>query len=263
MDAGNPLVAAAGPVLVTRPAQEAGRWVQALRALGVDARALPLIDIAPPPETGPLEAARASLAGYRIVMFVSANAVQGLFAPGLAWPAGTRAWATGPGTRAVLARAGVPAAQVDAPADDAPQFDSEALWHLVRGQAGPGARALIVRGGDAKGQVAGRPWLAERLVEAGTTVHTVVAYVRRPPAWDAEQRALAEAAAAGAGWWLLSSSEAVENLKDLLPAAGFDGARALCTHPRIAQAAREAGFGVVAQTRPVVESVAGFLQSGA
>ncbi|MFD0667680.1 uroporphyrinogen-III synthase [Ramlibacter sp. GCM10027632] len=250
-------------MLVTRPAQDAGRWVAALQAQGLPARALPLIEIAPPPDAAPLADARAALPGYAIAMFVSANAVQGLLGDRVAWPAGTRAWATGPGTRAALLAAGVPAAQVDAPAGDAAQFDSETLWQQVRGQATRGTRALVVRGGDAEGQATGRPWLAGQLADAGARVDTVVAYVRRMPAWDHAQRALAREAVRGAGWWLFSSSEAVGNLRQLLPGESFGAGRALCTHPRIAQAAQEAGFGVVAQTRPVVESVAGFLQSNA
>ncbi len=196
-------------------------------------------------------------------MFVSANAVQGLLTPSVAWPAGSRAWATGPGTRAALRAAGVPPDQIDSPGDDAAQFDSETLWHQVRAQAQPGTRALLVRGGVAAGHAAGRSWLAEQLVAAGAQVDTVVAYVRRTPSWDAGELALARAAAAGAGWWLFSSSEAVGNLRTLLPGVALGAARALCTHPRIEQAARDAGFGVVAQTRPVIESVAGFLQSHA
>jgi uroporphyrinogen-III synthase len=248
------------PLLVTRPAREAARWVEALRVRGIDAHALPLIAIGPAPDAPALARARARIAGMRAVMFVSANAVEGLLeGPGAGpWPAATRAWATGPGTRAALDARGVPAGCVDAPPDDAGQFDSEALWVQVSGQVRPGDRVLVVRGGNARGEAEGRDWLAARLSAAGAQVETVVAYVRRLPAWGEEQRRLAGLPGA---WWLFSSSEALANLGAVAPGFGFAGARAICTHPRIAAAAQRAGFGRIETLRPQVEAVAAFLQS--
>ena len=49
-------------VIVTRPASEAGRWVDALRKRGFDARSLPLMGIAPVADPGALQAAWRSLA---------------------------------------------------------------------------------------------------------------------------------------------------------------------------------------------------------
>ncbi len=253
-------------LLVTRPAREAARWVHDLQALGIEARALPLIDIGPAPDAAAVADARRGLASFRAVMFVSANAVEGLlgatdaaaFAP---WPAGSqgpRAWATGPGTRQALRAAGVPPGLIDAPAAEAAQFDSEALWARVHKQVSPGVRVLIVRGGDARGRPAGRNWLAGELATAGARVETLVAYVRRPPAWTEAQRT---AAVSPGAWWLLSSSEAVANLSAVLPGYDAAGARALCTHPRIADAARAAGFGRVETVQPLLTSVAAFLQS--
>lgn len=248
-------------ILVTRPAREAHSWVRMLEARGLQAQALPLIDIAPAPDARALEQARDRLAGFQAVMFVSANAVDGFLGDHLAWPPGPRCWATGPGTRDALLRGGVPAPQVDAPAADAMQFDSERLWEQVRGQARPGVRVLIVRGGDAQGQLAGRPWLAGQLAGAGVAVEQVVSYVRRLPSLDAAQQAFARSAAKGQGWWLFSSSEALDNLQQLLPGQDWSAARALCTHPRIAHAARAMGFGTVAEARPSLDDVAAFLQS--
>jgi len=252
----------ATPVLVTRPEREADRWVEALRLKGLPAHALPLIAIAPAPDPRALEALREGLSVYRAVMFVSANAVHGLLAPSpSAWPAGTRAWATGPGTRQALLACGVPHALVDAPGPDAAQFDSEALWHEVGDALVPGDRILIVRGGDASGQPAGRDWLASRLEAAGARVDVVVAYVRGLPRWNAAQRDLALLGAGGRAWWIFSSSEGVDNLARLMPGQDWSAARSVCTHARIAQSARAAGFGVVAQSRPALEEVAAFLQS--
>jgi len=67
-----------------------------------------------------------------------------------------------------------------------------------------------------------------------------------------QQRALA--ASIDGSVWLLSSSEAIDNLVAL---GGIDlsCARAVVTHPRIAKAARAAGWGVVLESRPQLEDI--------
>ncbi|MFT4194032.1 uroporphyrinogen-III synthase [Ottowia sp.] len=258
-------------LIVTRPAAEAARWVDELQARGIDAQALPLIEIVPEPFAGPLAAAREGLHGYDAAMFVSANAAHGFFKEKVP-PApvqkalaaiDTRAWSTGPGTtRAVLA-AGWPPERLDAPPPDSKQFDSEALWARVQDQIHPGLRVLIVRGGDAQGRLAGRHWLAGQLRAAGAVVDQVIAYRRRAPVLDAAQRALAEAASQGGSRWLFSSSEAVANLRAALPAQDWSAAAALATHPRIAEAARAAGFGRVRDVPPSLDAVVASIESGA
>ena len=98
-------------VLVTRPAEQAGPWVERLRERGIVAEALPLIEIAPPADASALRSAWAGLAACRLVVFVSANAVLHFFAErpaGLAWPEGVDAGAPGSGTADALREAGVP-----------------------------------------------------------------------------------------------------------------------------------------------------------
>ena len=241
-------------VIVTRPAAEAAQWVQDLGSHGFDAVALPLIEIAAPADPAPLQRAWARIDSYRAAMFVSANAVRGFFGakmPGTAFS--PRAWATGAGTRDALLAAGVAPAQVDSPAPDSAQFDSESLWQVVQQQCHTDCRVLLVRGGE------GRDWLEQRLLERGVAVETVMAYSRRSPHWGDAQRALA--AAASAETWLFSSSEAIANLRSLAPGIHWQAARAVATHPRIAQAAREAGFGVVCESRPPRDDVIAALES--
>ena len=237
-------------VLVTRPAQEAQRWTEALRARGLQAQALPLIEIVPAPDPLALRQTGQTLAEQAAVMFVSANAVRHFMAaqaaqlaPG-AWP---QAWGTGPGTEAALREAGWPAPQIRCPDAEAEQFDSEALWTRVADEVRrwAGRSVLIVRGADAQGQLAGRDWLAQRLTDAGLRVSQCVAYVRRAPQLDAAQLALARAALHDGSWWLFSSSEAALNLAQCLPGAPGPDARALATHPRIAQRLRTQGWGRV------------------
>lgn len=253
-------------VVVTRPAADAARWVADLQARGCAALALPLIDIAPV-DSGDarraLERAAVDLARgqYAAAMFSSGNAVTHFFANrGLPWPDATRAWAPGPGTARALREAGVPSAGIDAPADDAAQFDSEHLWALTASQIGPGTRVLCVRGGDAQGAPRGRDWLAARVRSAGGVWSDVVAYRRLPPAWTPAQRAEADGSAR-TDLWLFSSSEAVANLRHLMPERAWQDARALTTHPRIAQAAREAGFGSVTLSQPTLDALVASIES--
>jgi uroporphyrinogen-III synthase len=251
-------------VLVTRPETEAQRWARELREHGIDAVALPLIEIAPPNDASSVRDAWKLLPQMRAVMFVSGNAVRHLFAQAAAqvrWPAQVRAWATGNGTRVALLDAGVEASVIDSPGEAALQFDSETLWQQVGGQITPMDRVLIVRGADAGGVDASRDWLASQLAAAGARVDIVVAYVRQSPALDAAQSALAREACADGSVWLFSSSQAIANLLSLVPHQDWTQARAVATHPRIAHAAREAGFGVVCESRPAMDAVVTALKS--
>lgn len=249
-------------VLVTRPAGQAGEWVGALRAAGIEAEALPLIGIEPPADRAPVREAWAAVATFQLVMFVSPNAAAHFFAlqpPDRDWPAGVLAGSPGPGTTAALKRLGVPAAAIVEPPSDAAQFDSESLWQVIGDLPWQGSRVLIVRG------TSGRDWLAARLAERGATLSFVAAYQRAAPRLDGAgaailARALAEPAQ---HLWFFSSSEAIDHLDALAPGTDWSTARALATHPRIAERARQAGFGRVVEARPALPAVVGCIQSQA
>ncbi len=247
-------------VIVTRPAAQAAAWVADLRAAGVDAVALPLIDIAPPADPAPVAQAWRTLPGTSLAMFVSANAVAQFFAAAPArppaWPDGVRAGATGPGTSAALRAAGVPAGLLVQPPADAPSFDSEALWALLEGEDWRGRRVLVVRGED------GRDWLADMLSGHGAELRFVAAYSRRPPRLDEAGAALLAVAHAQPQThaWLFSSSEALGHLRGLLPGADWSASRAAASHPRIAQAARDAGFAQVVVLPPRLDAVVAWAQ---
>ncbi|MEX8191762.1 uroporphyrinogen-III synthase [Comamonas guangdongensis] len=267
-------------VLVTRPLHDAQPWVQALQARGIAAQALPLLAIGPCTDAASqraLAAARRNAqtpAHYRAVMFVSGNAVQHFFAAAFdacaLLAAGTRAWTPGPGTERTLLAAGVPQAQIDGPAPDAAQFESESLWQNVHAQIHPGDRVLIVRGASPapasvaptiSTQGAGRDWLAARLREAGAEVELLAVYERQLPQWTPQQLELARQAASDGSLWLFSSSEAVANLQQILPTQDWRHGRALTTHERIAGKALAAGFGTVLQSRPLQDEVLASIES--
>lgn len=262
-------------IIVTRPEPDASRWVAALRERGHDALGFPLITIAPPLDTAAVAQARAQWQRWQAVMFVSSQAVNAFFKPN--WPlalantaqpainigvnASMRWWATGPGTRHAVLDAGAAPAQIDAPQGDAAQFDSEALWQLVAPQVVPGYRVLLVRGGNAAGDPDGRDWLAQQLRARGAQVDTLVAYRRCLPTPDATL--LAQAAVQPA-LWLFSSSQAVAHWQSLFAVAPANSplqVHALTTHPRIAQAARAAGFAVVYESRPTLSDVITAIES--
>ena len=257
--------AAAATVLVVRPRAQADAWVGELAALGVPARALPLIEIVPAPDPAGVEAAFARVEasdGEPVLAFVSPNAASGFFeavalargtpAHALAWPAHAWAAATGPGTVAALRECGVPADRIAAPAADAAQFDSEALWAAIAGWPWARRPVWLVRGNG------GRDWLGQQLRDAGADVHVVQSYGRAAPTLsDAERALLAEALAQPVRWiWMFSSSEAIDHLQALAPDAHWSAGRALASHPRIAERARALGFGAVTIVSPTALSVA-------
>ena len=250
-------------VIVTRPAAQAADWVRRLEAEQIDAVALPLIGVAPAGDAAAVEAAWATLATQRLVVFVSPNAVEHFFAvrpAGMRWPTGVLAGSPGPGTTRALLDLSVPAAQTVAPAADAAQFDSESLWRQLTAQDWQGACVLIVRGDG------GRDWLGQTLRGRGAQVTHVAVYRREAPMFDAAQHARLAAALhePAAHLWYFSSSEAIDHLERL--SAPFEPlrwaeARALATHPRIAERARQLGIARVTECRPPLEAVVACIQS--
>jgi uroporphyrinogen-III synthase len=246
-------------IIVTRPRAQADALVAGLRAGGLDAVALPLIDIAAVPDPQALQQAWRDLPPLALTMFVSANAVHHfmrLRPPGSAWPAHVLAGSTGPGTSAALREAGVPQAALIEPPGEV--FDSEALWERLRLRDWQGRRVLVVRGEG------GRDWLAEQLARAGARVDFVAAYRRVLPPLDEQARALLDAALAQPlqHLWLFSSSQAVGNLARLVPGAGWAGSTAVAPHPRIVAALQRLGFGQVCLAAVNAEALAAVAREG-
>lgn len=186
--------------------------------------------------------------------------------------------APGPGTARRLLASGVPAVQIDTPPLDAAQFDSQSLWEVIGQRPWAGQRVLIVRGQSsaaAEGETAqgeasvGRDWLARRWLDSGATVDFVCVYMRRAPHFDSAALARIQRSQHDGSVWLFSSSEALSHLPSHLPnqspistSADWSQARAIATHPRIAQAAREAGWGVVIESRPALGDIVASIESG-
>lgn len=284
---GDPTRVVENRVIVTRPARECQHWVEQLQRSGFAAEALPLIEIGPaadPLDVQALLNAWDTLDTYTACLFVSGNAVSHFFKKNqppaqvkpaqeaiknvareaaASLPPQLRFMAPGPGTAAALLAAGVPASQIDGPALDAAQFDSQALWATIGATRDwQGRRVLIVRGQTISGQggesanaaAPGRDWIARQWRAAGAMVDFLPVYVRRAPQLSTAMQQRALAARSDGSVWLLSSSEAVDNLV-AMGCIDLSRARAVATHPRIAEAARAAGWGVVLESRPQLEDI--------
>lgn len=264
-------------VIVTRPAKQAQRWVQSLQQAGYEAHSLPLIEIASadsPQDALLFEQTWQQGAGWQALMFVSSNAVEhffrlkGQFAPVFIDSVAInnianevpspRFWATGPGTVSALLAHGVAAQHMDAPTERAVSFDSEALWSVIQPQLEPGLQVLLIRGRDVGKPDSSRDWLAQRLLASGVVVKSLVVYERRAPHLSEEQQAQAQDWLRDGSVWLWSSSQALLHLP---PACDASKAVCICTHERIAQAAKQRGFAVVLTSRPTVQDVLASIES--
>ena len=214
-------------LVVTRPEDDARALVDALRARGRDVVLLPVLAIRPADDEAALVRAMADVPDYRLVVFVSPNAIRhGLARRPAPWPERTAIGVMGPGSVEALAVHGLlaPAYRIVAPAgaDRAGgdgDFDSEALYRALEAAIGIGpgfgGRVLLVRGQG------GRGWLADRLRSMNIAVDEVEAYRRVRP------RASAEAASRLRGLFdagrspvfVVTSSEGVGHLQTIVEEA--------------------------------------------
>ena len=133
---------------------------------------------------------------------------------------------------------------------------SEALWAALQAHGPLPRRVLIVRAES------GREWLTERLREAGSQVEYACVYRRVVHTPSQELRA-ALGACRGSGRVavpVVTSSEAVGALDRQLEhtpeaRAWLREGLALCSHPRIAQALRAAGYARVSECEPTASAV--------
>lgn len=258
-----------GAVVITRPRAQALPLAERVTALGRRAEVLPLLDISPLPDTGPLRAVLARLHEFALVAFVSPNAVDAAFAhiPPGAWPAGVTLAVVGEGSRAALAAHGVTDANatIVSPLDPV-HSDSEHLLQALDLAALDGKQVLIVRG------EAGRELMGDGLRAAGAHVTAIPAYRRGvpqlTPAFEARLRELL----AEPNDWIVTSSEALRGLfvllEELACSAGGDDVVAkmqqqhlIVPHARIAETARLLGLSRVTLTGSGDERLLAALQS--
>jgi uroporphyrinogen-III synthase len=226
---------------VTRQPGQAGALREGLRALGAEVVEVPLIEIVPPLDPAPLEAAVSSLREFGWVVFTSANAVRAvagrLRALGVAWPAGSRVATVGPSTTAAVVE-DLPEAVVDLE----PESDhrAEGLLRAFEPHDVTGCRVLVPVSDR------GRGVLPQGLRDRGALVTEAVAYRNLPP----PDLALRLRGALGGGIDLVTfaSPSAVEGFVAAAPPPPWP--RAAVIGPVTEEAARAAGFTVAAVAAP-------------
>ncbi len=221
-------------VLITRPAAQAQRLAEAIRAAGGEPLLYPTIAIA---DTDKPEAAQqilASLAGFDWAIFISANAVEKTFAfmaPAV-WPVKVTVAAIGAATATALQERGVK--NIFSPAEP---FDSEALLALPEFQSVKNKRIVIFRGQG------GRETLKHTLTERGAEVVYCETYRRVKPEtpntkltlWTEQKKIRAID---------VMSGESLVNLLDMAGGAStaIKQMTLITHHPRVSEMARAAGF---------------------
>ena len=250
-------------VVVTRPGAAGRALADELTRAGQPALWLPAFEFGPPPDEARARAVLASLADFDLAILVSPQAARATAAllerP---WPAGTAIAAVGAGSRAAVLATIPGAAQaplLPARDEDLRGSGSESLWPLLQAMQPQPRRVLLLR---AQG---GREWLAEKLQAAGSTVTPLAVYTRMPCAPSTEMR-VRLAAAAGAGLAsVISSSDAVDALAEMLAGQpevlqALRAGAALASHPRIAERLRAAGFARVTVCAPDAQAIVGSLR---
>jgi uroporphyrinogen-III synthase len=222
-------------VVITRPQAQAGALAARVSALGRRVELLPLLEIAALEDSAPLIAALADLERYAMVAFVSPNAIDAAFAHIAHWPPGVALAVLGEGSRLALAAHGItPANATIVSPRDAAHSDSEHLLATLDLEALRGRRALIVRGDS------GRELLADGLRAAGIEVVPVAAYRRSVPVLTPELAATLQRLLAQEHDWIVTSSEALRGLLQLLEQLDQENRSSGAAHQTAHQAARHA-----------------------
>lgn len=232
-------------ILVTRAADQAGVLRGRLAELGADVLVQPAIEIAPPEDWRPVDAALARLNEFHWVVFSSTNGVRSFM--DRLWHFGdvrliahAKLAAIGPGTAAELA-------QWKLKADLSPvEFRAEGLVeHLadaLKCHAGPGQpRVLLVRASR------GRETLGVGLSEAGALVEEVVAYQSTNVAHA--DSAVAKTLAAGEIDWVTVTSSAIAKSLVTMFGAELKKAKLASLSPVTSGTLRELGFEPAAEAK--------------
>jgi uroporphyrinogen III methyltransferase / synthase len=242
-------------VVTRRPEQSAGLSGR-LRELGATVLELPLIEVVPPADMAPLDAAVRGLEGYDWVVFTSANAVRSVSERitdlGLAERTLTRrkVASIGPATTRAL-RGCFPGLAVSV---EATQHDAEILLKELAAAA-RGLRFLVPTSDRA------RDVLPAGLRRAGATVDVVKAYRTVAPAGLRER--ISECLRGGADLVTFASPSAVENFV-AAAAEWVPRIRAAVIGPVTEEACRRAGIEVSVVAEPsTAEGLAAALERAA
>jgi len=251
--------------VITRPLAQAGAFATRVTAIGRMPVIFPLLEITPVADSAELQRMLSVLERYALVVFVSPNAIDAAFQFIPSWPGSVAIGIVGEGSRLTLQRHGVDEshATIHAPRNSE-RMDSEELFKSLDLDALRGKRVLIVRG------QAGRDFLTDMLRVEGVEVEHVTAYQRLLPQVDAEKAAHLRSLIEAGSEWVVTSSEALRNLRQITAdALGRDCVvklqrnQIIVSHQRIAETAHSLGFSHVTMTGSGDERLIAALQSPA
>lgn len=234
-------------IVVTRPAEQAGKLAAEIGMRGGSALRFPVLAIFDADDARPLRAAAEGIESYDYVVFVSPNAAKRALAvitAQRAWPG--RVVAAAMGETSARAIAGFGVTRIVTPSSG--RFDSEAL--LERPEFAEdhirGKRVAIFRGDG------GREVLGDTLEARGAQVDRIPCYRRGRPELDAGPlRAQLERGEVDAV--TVTSSEGLRNLLVMVGTASEAALKKtplFVAHQRIAEEARTLGFAHVLVTGP-------------
>jgi uroporphyrinogen III methyltransferase/synthase len=234
-------------VVVTRARAQAGELSSELERLGAEVHEFPTIEISPPEDFGPLDAAIRELDSFGLIVFTSVNGVEAFLGRmrhhGLdirAVPRDAKVAAIGPATAERIREAGL---RADVVPDE---YRAEALIEALAADSLAGQRVLIPRAKVA------REILPEKLREAGAEVVVPPAYESVPSTEGQEELSL-RLQTRQIDCVTFTASSTVENF---VGAFGAEEAarllaetRVACIGPITADTARKRGLRVDAEAR--------------
>ena len=249
-------------VVVTRARAQAGELSAELERLGAEVHEFPTIEISPPEDFGPLDAAIRKLDTFGLIVFTSVNGVEAFLKRlrhhGLdvrAVPREAKVAAIGPATAERIERAGL---RVDVVPEE---YRAEALIGALDAGRLAGERVLIPRAKVA------REILPDKLREAGAEVIVPPAYESVPSTRGKEELSL-RLQSGEIDCVTFTASSTVENFVGAFGAGEavrlLAGTRVACIGPITADTARKRGLRVDAEAGEyticgLVEAVRGLL----
>jgi uroporphyrinogen-III synthase len=242
-------------IVVTRAAHQAEELANPLRALGADVLLVPVIEIAPPADLGPLRRAAANCNQYDWIILTSNNAVAA-FVPRLQCPAHecrARVATVGAATRHAAEQYGLKVSITPR------TYVAESLLEAFADEDLNGRRILI------PSAAVTRDLIVPELRRRGAQVDVVEAYRNVIPT-DAADRARAVLRAPYPEWVTFASSSAVDNLVSLVGTAALVHTRIASIGPITSNTIRSHGLTVTTEAAPhtlegLVEAVASFKTS--
>lgn len=238
-------------IMITRAKTQSAEMVRLIESLGGEAYEFPVIQIGPPSNWGPVDAAIRELASYDWLIFTSANGVDYFFLR-MRELANRQQAAGSMGITAKIAAVGTKTAEAlrtkGVHVDLLPQeFVAESLADELRSQVQPGQRILLPRADIA------RKLLPDALRELGCEVTEIDVYENRPCS-DNRQEAVRMLRNGEIHAIAFTSSSTVRSFVTIMEGEDLsrllDGVLIACIGPVAAETAEQLGLPVHVTAKP-------------